>query len=308
MTAFAIGALGLLELAHAGAPTSRHTYNPKPAAAVDAAIRALGFEYADAQTGGKTKLRSSCNYFKEHRSDDVTPEAIIAALERGVRDNSSQAYYVKCQLLSGIDGNIPDELVSRALIVYKDFAPLEPQPGMKQDTRSDLELRRRACREDGITDLNKHISDMQDEASAANEPILKFRDELFSRLPANYDVIASGFEDAIDRLKAGADSKSIVDASATATRQWMANAEAAQLRSMVVALKTLEKERGTQYYDSVSWSDTTKKASFYRKSPALDKRTIDQLIKELSEQASNPTPGGLKFKDETGKNVKKDKS
>src|SRR6476660_8124656 len=61
----------------AGAPTSRHVYNPKPAAAVDAAIRALGREYADAQSGGKTKLRTTCNYFKQNRSDDVTPEAIL---------------------------------------------------------------------------------------------------------------------------------------------------------------------------------------------------------------------------------------
>jgi len=295
-------------LSFGGAPTTRRAYNPKPAAAVDAAIRAIGREYADAQSGGKAKLRTSCNYFRENRSEDVTPQVIVGALERGARDDSAQAYYVKWQLLSGIDGNVPDDLIARALAVYKDFAPLEQQPGMKQETRSDLELRRRACREDGVTDLNKHLGDMQDKANDANAPILKFRDELYSRLPPSYDVIAAGFCDAIDRLKAGADSKSIVDATATATRQWMPTAEESQLRTMADALKTLEKERGTQYYDSVSWSDTTHKANFYRKTPALDKRTIDQLVKDLNEQANNPTPGGLKFKDENGKNAKKEKS
>src|SRR5439155_18081285 len=131
-----------------------------------------------------------------------------------------------------------------------------------------------------------------------NEPILMFRDELFSRLPPSYDVVTAGFEDAYDRLKAGADTKTIVDAAAAATHQWMAKADASHLRSLAESLKTLTKERGTQYYDSARWSDTTRKVSYYKKAPALDKRTVETLPKELAEQADNATPGGLNFKDE----------
>ena len=296
--------VALIAIELAAAPATRHVYNPKPAAAVDAAIRALSHEWTAAQAGGKIKLRTSCNYFKENRSEDVTPQAIIAALERGTSDSSPQSYYAKWQLLSGIEGNIPDDLVPRAIVVFKNFAPLQLQPGMKQDTRSDLELRRRITREDGVADLNKYISDLQDKVNFANEPILMFRDELFSRLPASYDVVAAGFADAYDRLKAGADTKTIVDAAVTATHQWMAKADAAQLRSLSDSLKTLTKERGTQYYDSASWSDTTRKVSYYKKAPAMDKRTLETLSKELAEQAENPTPGGLKFKDEKKKKDK----
>src|SRR5437762_12184285 len=74
-------------LSFAAAPTTRHAYNPKPAAAVDAAIRALSREWTAAQAGGKAKLRTTCNYFKENHSDDVTPQTILSALERGSGDS-----------------------------------------------------------------------------------------------------------------------------------------------------------------------------------------------------------------------------
>src|SRR5438552_6658280 len=170
--------LSLMTTAIGAAPTTRHAYNPKPAAAVDAAIRALSHEWTAAQGGGKAKLRTTCNYFKENHSDDVSSQAILAALERGASDTTPQSSYVKWQLLSGIEGNFPDDLAPRALAVYRNFAPLQPQPGMKQDTRSDLELRRRNCREDGVSDLNRYIGDLQSKANDANEPILLFRDEL----------------------------------------------------------------------------------------------------------------------------------
>jgi hypothetical protein len=290
------------------APTTKpaKAINSKSIAAVDAAIRALSREWNAAQSGGKVKLRQTCNYFKQNHSDDVTAEAIVSALERGTHDESPQAYYVKWQLLSGVEGSVPDELAPRAITIYRNFSTLESQPGMKQDSRSDLELRRRGCQESGVADLNKHIADLQAKANAANEPILEFRDELFSRLPPSYDAIAAGFEDAHNRLKAGADTKTILDKSATATQQWMAKANAQQLRAMADSLKALEKERGTQYYDSASWSESSRKVTFYRKSPTLDKRTLDELAGQLAAQAENPTPGGLKFKDEK-KDEKRDK-
>src|SRR5262245_9623935 len=88
------------------APTTKpnHTANSKSVAAVDSAIRALGREWATAQSGGKQKLRQTCSYFTENRSDDVTIDAIFGALERGAHDDSPQAYYMRWQLLSGFDG------------------------------------------------------------------------------------------------------------------------------------------------------------------------------------------------------------
>src|SRR5437867_4149179 len=77
------------------APTTKPTkaLNSKSIAAVDAAIRALSREWSAAQSGSKVKLRQTCNYFKDNRSDDVTADAILAALERGMRDDTPQAYY-----------------------------------------------------------------------------------------------------------------------------------------------------------------------------------------------------------------------
>src|SRR4051794_4930382 len=82
-------------LAAAPATKPAHAINSKSLAAVDAAARALSHEWAAAQSGGKTKLRVTSNYFRENHSDDVNPEVILMALERVEKDEGPQAYYVK---------------------------------------------------------------------------------------------------------------------------------------------------------------------------------------------------------------------
>jgi hypothetical protein len=296
--------------APAAEPTTRRAparaISSKSLAAVDTAARALAREWNAAHSGGKSKLRTSCSYFQDNHSDDITTEAILASLERAAHDDSPQTSYVKWQLLSGIPGQVPEELAPRALNIYRNFGTLERQPGMEQNSRSDLELRRRSCQESGVADLNKHLADLQTKVNEDNAPVLSFRDELYSKLPVSYDMIAAGFEDAHDRLKAGAESQTIVEKAADAAQSWMSRANPKQLRAMSDALKALEKERGTQYYDSASWSETSRKVTFYKKSPKLDQKVLDALARQLAEQSDSPTPGGLKFKDE--KKDKKDKS
>jgi len=286
------------------APTTKpgNAINSKSMAAIDGAARALAREWA----AGKTKQRKSCNYFQEHPSEDVTSEAIFGALERTARDDSPQMAYVRWQLLSGINGDIAPELAARATALYKAFGALKKQPGMEQASRSELEMRRRGCQENGVPELNKYIADEQEKVNDGNAPQVAFRDELFSRLPPTYDTIAAGFEDAQNRLKAGVPTKDHVEKVAAITQQWASQGTEQQLSALADALRTLSKERGTQYYDSASWSESTRKVTFYKKSPTLDKKTLETLAEQLSEQASHPTPGGLKFKDE--KDKKKERS
>src|SRR3954453_8491882 len=114
-------ALTLAHASHAAAPaaaptkpgsTPAATAKPGPSP-VAPAIAALVKEY---QTSFKEKkgegLREKCDYFASDKPDGVTPDVILAALDKpipGAADSRAEAY-VKWQLLSGIPGKFPDEL------------------------------------------------------------------------------------------------------------------------------------------------------------------------------------------------------
>src|SRR3954468_5610542 len=71
-------------------------------AAVRAAVMALMDEYEQhRREPDDHPLRKSCDYFKDHPSQDVTSDAIMAEL-LGPYQDARQAAYVRWQLLSGL--------------------------------------------------------------------------------------------------------------------------------------------------------------------------------------------------------------
>src|SRR4051812_21118948 len=123
------------------APTPAAKPGPSPVAP---AITALVKEY---QTSLKEKngegLREKCDYFASDKPDGVTPDVILAALDKpipGAADPRAEAY-VKWQLLSGIPGKLPDELKARAINAYR-RAPLPSEHPARNHRALDQKLYR----------------------------------------------------------------------------------------------------------------------------------------------------------------------
>src|SRR5206468_4995647 len=122
----------------------------------------------------------------------------------------------------------------------------------------------------------------------------------------NYDVLKAAFQDAYARMKAGAETQSIMDPLIKETRQWMAStsATADQLNEMSHLVATLSKEKSPEFYSHAEWSERSYRVSWYKKRYDLNKyNQMDKLAKDLAETArSGPVAsGGLKYKDEKKK-------
>src|SRR4051812_28458017 len=138
-----VGAFYLTGFAHAAedsvkppekTPQGLVPYKPK-GFAVTAAIQALQKEFAaHAKEPQKNKLRDKSDYFKANPSPDATPELIMKGLEGSVSGGYAAEAYVKWQLLSGIEGKFPDDLVKRAVAVYRRAPSPANHPGLDHRT------------------------------------------------------------------------------------------------------------------------------------------------------------------------------
>src|SRR5881227_1730799 len=109
------------------------TQKAKPGMAVNAAVAALVKEYqAYAKDPKASPLREKSNYFIENPAPDATPELVVKALESSVGGGSGAGgeAYVKWQLLSAVPDKFPEELVKRAIAVYRRTPAPSPHPGM----------------------------------------------------------------------------------------------------------------------------------------------------------------------------------
>jgi hypothetical protein len=70
---------------------------------IPAAITALRKEYMGFVKDPKATLREKSDYFKENPAE-VTPDAILKALEGSITGDAALQAYVKWQLLSGVEG------------------------------------------------------------------------------------------------------------------------------------------------------------------------------------------------------------
>src|SRR5215208_1183158 len=81
-------------------PTVRLTASQK--AAVDGAVDALRKEFAAAQKDPKAPLRTQADFFADKKPADLTPEAVLTALEQPVPGDPRAAAYVRWQLMSAL--------------------------------------------------------------------------------------------------------------------------------------------------------------------------------------------------------------
>jgi hypothetical protein len=268
--------------------------------AVSVAIRDLGREYAAHLADPKKPLRGVCNYFNDHPGSDVTPEAVLSALERTLASDPRADGYIKWQLLSGAPGKFEDSQLPRVLRIYKSAPEPLPAPGITQEEKTQLEIARQSARQDNVEKLNQQLNQLEVERREANEPILAYRGELFAKLPATYDAITAGLEDAFVRLKAGADTQSIVEPVIKTAHGWMPAAKAEQLTQLSQLAGTLSKQKGPELYEAAWWSERSYKVMWRKHTPDMNKSDqLGRLQRDLMEQARNPA-SSLKFKDESG--------
>lgn len=269
------------------------------------AQQALLKEYAAAKKEKAGEgLREKCDYFATDKPEDVTPELILAALERPTPGADARAdAYVKWQLLSGVVGRFPDNLKARALKVYRAIPSPGPHPGL---SKSLLERQLNAIgtmKANAEAGINKDMTDAVARYRTAIEPVLSYRDELLSRIPPGYETIVAALADTYDRVTHGAPANEFWSTLSATIKSWaLTEAEPGQLRQLAGAVaklaETVKDEKCRPYY-RVLWTDNEsyKGLKWQSEGPITNDKSIVELSEFLAEQAKNPGAGGLKFKD-----------
>jgi len=243
-----------------------------------------------------SKLRAKPDYFKEHPNPEVTPEAIIKALEGGVAGGPGAEAYVKWQLLSGIPGKFPDDLVRRALAVYHRAPELESHPGFN---RRELKRAIMGKKTRDAAEIQKELSEVVSEVKDRNDVILDYRNELYAKLPGRLEVYQAGLEDAADRAGRGLNATSIFDNVSAGLRGWaIGDAKPGQVNGMIAAIRRLREmitREDARPYAKIG--DDKGMAKWDVAGYAIDPKKIDELIQFLENNAAGAAGGGLKFKD-----------
>lgn len=261
-------------------------------AAVRGAVAALSKEYEKYLRDPTSSVRESSNYFLDYPDPAVTPDAVAQALGgRGGEPRTTA--YVRWQLLSALpegDAELP-EAVSRAMLVaYRTAPPPIPRPGIAPHEQKQF---------DALTRGKKleHEPDVKGEADAAvsavarqNVAILRYRDELYRRLPKTPETFAAALEDLAQRMNAVADGKDQVKALAKDVREWAAGPDATppQLVAIARAARRLADSRGPQYYQSPYWSTANNVFQWRKTRTGIDTghalKDLAVFLEEMSQQ------------------------
>src|SRR5205823_13780595 len=157
----------------------------------------------------------------------------VKALESSVGGGSGAGgeAYVKWQLLSAVPDKFPEELVKRAIAVYRRTPAPSPHPGMNHRA---LARAVNGLKKEQIPSVQKDFDQTVDRVKEENHFLLRYRDELFARLPVKLDGISAGLDDAYQRATCGQNTNAFFDNVAAGLRsRAITDAKPAQVRSMM---------------------------------------------------------------------------
>ena len=274
--------------------------DPKATAAVANATAALVKE-ATAGLKDKTgKLREKSDYFVEKPSADVTPDAILAALEHSLSSDRRMDAYVKWQLLSGVSGRFPEEFVPRAIAVYRRAPELVSHPGLDRTQLTRNLNRMGMMKREKMGEINLSLSASADQVTGENQYVLHYRKELYAHLPVSGDSLLAGLDDIFARVQHGVPAGDMWIAVSGSIQSWSLTADSRQLnsviQSMVQLLSTIRSDRAKPYV-KMEWSEDPKNFGMHWKDQmAIEDGKVQAMIDSIRESAKMLGDSGYKDK------------
>ena len=280
-------------------PAAAQSPEAKANAAVGRAVAALKKEWLEHEKDPVAPLRKQSNYFAENADGEVTVEAILNALDRRVGDDLKMDGYIKWQLLSGIKGKVDAKLGQKAVAIYQRAPQPAPRPGLDDAEKRQLQqmLPPRVEDSEVADQYNKEWNERVFRARQANEPIFRFRDELFEKLPGSLGTFRAGLQDAYMRVMNGYPADKFVEGMEKDIREWAATANPGELKDLANLLRGLAREmtgktpRSPEYFTQVHYDSKNQKLSWDkgRANFAKDKDLTD-LADYLNSRANTAGP------------------
>ena len=284
-------------------PAAAQSADAKANLAVTRAVGVLKKEYADHVKDPVAEIRKESNYFVAQPDGEVTVEAILNALERRLGDDLKMDGYIKWQLLSGIKGKVDAKLAGRAIAIYQRAPQPAIRPGTDESEKRQLYqmLPNHVESSDVADEYNKEWTEKVFRAKQANEPIFRFRNELFEKLPASLMTFRAGLQDAYMRVMNGYAADLFVEGMAKDIREWARDGKPAELSDLANLLRGLQKEmtgktpRSPEYLTQVHYNDKDKKLSWEKgRANFAKEKELEDLASYLNQRAQTATAGPKK--------------
>lgn len=274
--------------------------DPKSIAAVNAAAAALVKEAQAAFKDPTIKLREKTDYFVEKPSADVTPEAILTALERSQNGDPRIDAYVKWQLLSAMSAPFSEELAPRATMAYRRAPEPFNHPGLDHRSLTSALYRVGTSKKDRMEEVNKGFAETVASADANNVYILRYRKEFYSRLPVSGDSLMAGLEDALIRVRHGVSAQDIWEPVSGSIQSWALSADGRQreaMLQMMTRLLTTIRDGNFKPFVRVIWSDDPKTMGMrWEDRMSLEDGKVQAAIESIRNSAKMLGDAGFKDK------------
>jgi hypothetical protein len=285
-------------------PASSGAAGPPDAKNAEAAVQAAATQLVKEADGGK--LREASNYFTKNieRLDEVTPEAILAALERKHSQDLRVDSYVKWQLLSGMPGKIDQKLVPRLMSLYQAAVAIQlpTNPTMNQQVWPELDAEaRKKSGQTGAEELTEWLDKRFAQAMGTAEAMTNLRSQLFAAIPMSPSLCQLALKDAMARNMAGWESREFQGLLLNNVRHWaLMGAPQGEVQAVAGQLDQIQKNAANKanaetfpvVYGRARFDNKDKKVVWEKRRTGFDAGPYAELLKFLAERGSNK---GLKF-------------
>jgi hypothetical protein len=279
-------------------PSAPAGIDPKATAAINKAVATLTKEFAEHEKDAINPLRKTSNYFKEKDSGggDVTHEAILSALEKTVNRDPRIDSYIKWQLLSAVNDRFDPKLGYKAVSVYQRAARPAMRPGIEESEKRELVLMLPPPPIDDAEtadEINRQWKERLYKAGVANDFVLRYRNELFSKLPLSGAVIRAGLEDAYTRVMNGISSDKFFEENISkSAKEWANGASSGELQEIanlvgaVAGELTGKTPKSPEFFTQVRHDAKNSKINWEKgRATFAQVKEIDELVGYLRDQA-----------------------
>jgi hypothetical protein len=231
----------------------------KKSESLNKAIEALTREYKQqvAKDGESTRERS--NYFENEKPEDVTVDALLAALEAPIKGLDARGNaWVKWQLLSALTEPLEDkQQLKQFVAIYRKAPKPEKHPSLDNRRRSKLDKMVSGKGRDDQLLVRQEFAAINQQYVKENEFVLRYRNTLYSKLPVTLDTIKLGFEDAYERASVGMDVESITRLIDKTIRDYIGSegAGSPRVREVQPIVEQVVKLHGAVVYNDVQLND-----------------------------------------------------
>jgi len=170
--------------------------------------------------------------------------------------NEQGALVIRQVVPDGDDaGQLDPALAKQLLIAYRNAPQPLPRPGLSPQDQQKLDVYVQGKKQSDEADLKAYLDTAVSQVARHNSVILKYRDELYRKLPRTPETFAAAMDDLMQRLGVVANDEELSKALVADVREWatLESRPPHVMNALARAARKLADAKGPQYYQSPYW-------------------------------------------------------